>query len=241
MSKKPLSKSLAVVLAALAVAGVAEQREAEASEPERAAARGEAEAYAAYAAFAERHGMKPREGRALVIGIRGRDLARQLHPTRVVRAFDDTLVVLTPDGRVVELAASTHPWETEGRGAPDVDGDGRPDIGMIRPGKYLAVRRGARRNIGGGPTYHVLTRAGGGSLPGWRNTNQDEVYSPAERAASEARGDALTAVLFHQAAEGGPKAIGCQVLDASGMRRLAEEVGARFDYLLVDANAGAVP
>lgn len=199
------------------------------------------EAYARYAAFARRHGMAPSRDRALVIGIRGRDLRGELHDTRIVAAYDDTLVVLTPDRRVVTLPVSTHPWERAGPGVPDVNGDGAPDVGMIRPGKYVAVRRDPRRDIGGAPTFHVLTVAGRGKLPGWRNTDQDDTFSATERERSEARGDALTAVLFHRSGPGTPSPVGCQVLDAEGMQRLASEVGAKFDYLLVDANEVAVP
>lgn len=198
--------------------------------------------YASYAAFAARHGLGPRTNRALVIGVRGRDLAGNMHDTRVRREYDDTLVVLTADRRIVKLAASTHPWETEGGAdVPDVDRDGRPDVGMIRPGQYVAVRRDASRDIAGARTYQVTVPSGSDRLPGWRNTDHDDAYSPDERSASEARGDTLTAVLFHQGGDGAPKAVGCQVLDASGIRRLTAEAGARFDYLLVDADDEEVP
>lgn len=118
-----------------------------------------------------------------------------------------------------------------------MDGDGIVDVGMILEGRYLAIRRSVRRNIAGAPTYHLLTPKGSGRLPGIRNTDQDDRFSAAERRASKRRGDKLTAVLFHQeGGEGDPRPVGCQILDAEGMRVLAEEVGERFDYWLFDAN-----
>jgi hypothetical protein len=198
--------------------------------------------FATYAAFASQHGKAPSD-RTLVIGIRGRDPAGNLHPTRVSRVFDDTLIVLTPDKRAIVLPVSTHPWETQSTnaGVPDVDRDGRVDVGMIRPGTYRALKREAKRDIAGAGTYHVTMPEGRGTLPGYRNTDHDDVYSPAERTASESRSDGLTDVLFHVGGAGAPQAVGCQVLDASGIRRLVTEGGAGFDYLLVDANDESVP
>lgn len=201
-----------------------------------------ADDYTKYAVFARRHGMVLQPDRALVIGVRGRTVAGVVHEVRVRRAYDDLLLVLTPDRRVIRLAASTHPWEIEGgEGVPDVDRDGRPDVGILRPGKYIAVQRGSKQNILGARTYQVLKSDRSDKLPGVRNTDHDDVYSPAEHAASEARGDTLTAILFHQGGAGAPKAVGCQVLDADNMRRLIAEVGVQFDYLLVDARLEDVP
>lgn len=197
---------------------------------------------AAFEAFAAKRGLARRSDRALVIGIRGRAVDGTVHPTRVVRELDDTVIVLTPDARLVRLAASTHPWETNGTsGVPDVDHANGPDVGMIRPGIYVAVRRDESRNIAGARTYAVTTTAGGGAIPGWRNTDHDDRYSAEEVAASEAREDALTDILFHQAGAGAPPAVGCQVFDAAGIRRLSTEVGPRFDYLLVDVNSDPKP
>ncbi|MBX3205936.1 MAG: hypothetical protein KF764_12760 [Labilithrix sp.] len=224
-------------LAALSACAPAPEEAETASETSGQAVSG---SYDDYAAFAARHGSAPRAGQPLVIGIRGRDLAGNVHETRVTQTLDDTLVVLTPDERVVRLAVSTHPWETTGN-VPDVDGDGHGDVGMIRPGKYLAVQREASRDIGGARTYHVLTEGGADRLPGYRNTDHDDAYSADEREASDSRGDYLTAVLFHRGGEGTPPAVGCQVLDADGIRILAREGGARFDYLLVDANEEEIP
>ncbi len=198
--------------------------------------------FGAWASLAEGHGVRVRSDRPLVVGVRGRDIDGNVHPTRVTREFDDTLVVLTRDHRVVRLAVSTHPWEThDEEGAPDVDGDGTRDVGMIRPGVYSAERRASSRNIVGQPTFAVTTARGDGRLPGDRNTDHDDVYSAEEHDASTARSDRLTAVLFHRAGGGAPALIGCQGLDVEGMSVLAREGGDRFDYVLVDANAEDLP
>lgn len=196
-------------------------------------------AYARYTKFAKEHGVKQHRSRALVIGLRGRDIEGKLHKTRIRSAYNDTLIILTRDGRVIEYRASTHPWELEAPGIPDVDGDGKADVGMIRPGSYVALRRPDNRNIGGEPTYHLLTRSGSGKVPGYRNTDQDDVFSKAEQQASKKRGDTMTAVLFHR--EGGeddPRPVGCQIVEAERMGEFADEVGERFDYWLVDVSEG---
>lgn len=197
--------------------------------------------FGAWADVAVRHGVNVRSDRALVLGVRGRDVDGNVHPTRVTRVYDDTLVVLTRDRRVVRMPVSTHPWEPGSTSSPDVDGDGLGDVGMIRPGAYLAVRRPASRNIVGAPTFQITTRNGDDHLPGDRNTDHDDRYSAEERDASTSRRDNLTAVLFHRAGEGAPALIGCQGLDPDHIGVLAREGGDRFDYVLVDANDEAVP
>jgi hypothetical protein len=182
-----------------------------------------------------------RGGLVTVLGVRGQDVLGERRETSATRAYDDHVVVLDLDGRAWMLPAATHPWERTSTQAPDVDRDGAGDVGMIRPGVYLASARPASRNIAGSATYH-LTVAGRSDdrIPGWRDTDHDGVHSPAEQSASEARGDALTAVLFHRGGAAAPAAIGCQVLDEQAMRQLTELVGgprASFNYVLVDASA----
>jgi len=188
-------------------------------------------------------------GRVSVLGLRGRSLDGSWHDTYAVPDHDDTFLVLRPDGSLVEVAGSTHPFVSVSSAATDADGDGTGDVGMIRPvrgslahdpaapGHYVAVARPPARNIADRPTYAIRTADDRGGLPGWRDTDHDGLYSDEERAASETRGDRLTAVLFHQSGPGAPAAIGCQVFPAEGMARLVEAVGgadAIFDYILMD-------
>lgn len=228
------------ILSLLALAACASPVDARSTEAESSAASDLGPDFDAYAALADRHGVSIRPGRMLVIGLRGRDTDGTLHPTRVAKVFDDTLVLLTADHRAIRLPVSTHPWETHGD-VPDVNGDHVGDVGMIRPGVYLATRRSADRNIAGAPTFHITLPNGDERLPGDRNTDHDDSYSSAEHDASTARHDHLTAVLFHQAGAGAPALVGCQGLEKDGIGVLAREGGDDFDYLLVDANAEEIP
>ncbi len=179
-------------------------------------------------------------GWATVIGIRGLGRDRSTHDTRAQRTWDDLFVVLTRDGHALELDGSTHPWELNAEAATDANGDGVPDVGMVRPGEYVVIGRGSARLTGGLPAFDV-TRNGSGALPGFRDVNHDGIFDLAEREKSVARNDMVTAILFHRAGGGGaPVAIGCQVFDEVAMKTLEGAVGgpsARFNYVLVDASA----
>ena len=180
-----------------------------------------------------------RNGRATVVGLRGTSLDGERHAVSSFRAYDDLLVVLRADGTVLRLPLSTHPFERKGvSGVPDVDGDGSRDVGMIRPGLYEATGRGDGRFIAGHAAFDVRVAASGPRLlPGFRDTNHDGVFDEIERAASVARSDVLSAVLFHTGDGSAPPAVGCQVLPAGAMDDFVRAVGgsnATFDYVLVD-------
>jgi hypothetical protein len=163
--------------------------------------------------------------RPLVVGIRSKD-------THVKEAFDDVIVVKIAGKPDVTFAASTHPWFEDSPSATDADRDGVPDVGMLKPGRYRAHRAGTHF---GAPKYAVAQTNGKAAVPGWRNTNHDDVYSADEIAASERRGDLLTDILVHAAGKGSLPPIGCQVLAPDDMNALAELVGDDFDYELRDA------
>lgn len=177
--------------------------------------------------------------RPMVLGLRGLALQGSLHETRADVEFDDTLVVLRA-GIATELAGSTHPFLLASSHVPDVDRDGTGDVGLVRPGRYDVLPRPSSRDIVGQPTFHV-TVSGVDSIPGWRDTDHDGVISDAERAASERRGDRMSAILFHVGGDGAPAAVGCQVQSVESHRRFVAALGGRvaFDYVLVDARAYA--
>jgi hypothetical protein len=178
-------------------------------------------------------GIVNRDGRATVLSLRGRSVDGTAHDVVVTDADDDTFVVLSPDHTVTTLSGSTHPWQIDDNYPLDVDHDGRPDVGMVKPGRYLVVSQGI--DVAGAPSYYVYTEDGDYHLPAWENTDHDDRYSDEEKAASDERGDTVTDVLFHSQGPGAPVSIGCQVLSEESMVELADLVGESFDYILVDA------
>jgi len=181
-------------------------------------------------------------GQPTVLGIRGMSRDGQVHDTGSTRQYDDTMVVLTPDGRVREFAGATHPGQNRSSASPDVAGrnggrrDGAGDVGMINPGNFQVVPNGMRN---GAPSYHVRDESGrSGRLDGVRDTNHDGQFSTEERNRSAQRGDQLTAVLFHPGGSTRPSSIGCQTLSPSDYREFVDAIGggrSSFNYSLVDA------
>lgn len=201
-------------------------------------------AYETYAAFAQEYGgFTPTKGEVSVLGLRGVTTTGEQHATKFAHAFDDTFVVFGADGvTATRFAGSTHPFESSGvAGVPDVDGDGKEDVGMIKPGVYDVSAR--TQLIAGQPSYPVAQN-GSGKLPGWRDTNHDGVISDEEMLASVKRKDGLTDVLFHQGEGGAPPAVGCQVFPASEMADFVRAIGgakSHFRYVLVDVSMGELP
>jgi hypothetical protein len=162
-------------------------------------------------------------------------------------AYDDAFVLLAdgPTGPVVrEFKGATHPYQRNTRATVDVDHDGTPDVGTIRPGRYLMTRIQTDP-----PKLWIRTSATDPRVPTWRDTNHDGAVTDAERDASEARtagpqvgtdvGDFATEVLLHPGFDCvGPSgkafsSIGCQTAHVSDVAAVARFV--ELDYLLVDA------
>lgn len=197
----------------------------------------ERERYDHYAAIVRANGGEVcPNGQPTVLGLRGLSRDGTTHDTTSARRYDDTFVVLTPDGRVRELSGATHPGQNRSTMSPDVTGDGQGDVGMIRPGNYQVVPNGPH---GGNASYHVRTTTGGsGSLDGWRDTNQDGRFSASERTASEQRRDRLSGVLFHPGGDTAPRSVGCQTMSPDTYQQFVDSIGgprARFNFTLVDA------
>lgn len=177
-------------------------------------------------------------GQATVLGLRGVDANGNHHSTTFNKNYDDTFVVLKPNGTVEEFRGSTHSNPRYQPRAPDANGDGRGDLGMIRAGNYKVVPNGPHV---GAASYHVRTLGGSGNLPAYRDTNQSNTISQAEKDAARARGYVQTEILFHQSGTSDNGSMGCQTLSSADYNRFIQAVGgsrASFTYTLVEANGG---
>jgi peptidoglycan hydrolase-like protein with peptidoglycan-binding domain len=195
------------------------------------------EKYDYYAGIVRANGGKVNpNGQATVLGLRGLDGNGNRHATNFNKKYDDTFIVLKPNGTVQEFRGSTHSNPRYQPRAPDANRDGRGDLGMIRPGNYSVVPNGPHV---GNASYHVRTEGGSGSLPAYRDTDQSNSISQAERETSKARGYKQTEILFHQAGSNDNGSMGCQTIAASDFNRFISAVGGRnasYNYSLVDAN-----
>ena len=161
----------------------------------------------------------------------------------VSRSYQDMFYVLSPDKTVVSFKGSTVPGQNIGSaedGVPDVNRDGEPDVGMLAPGNFVAKTH----PFEGKAAFQILLankdpkKKPVDGLPTWRDTNHDGIYSDDEIAASQARGDKSTGVLFHGGAdEIHPESVGCMNLQPSQLLAFVAAVGganATFNYTLVD-------
>lgn len=154
-------------------------------------------------------------GQATVLGIRAQD--------GVTKKFEDKLVVLQPNGRVLELDGSTRPGNTTSRG-----------VAQIRTGNYQVVPNGPHY---GKPSWHVRTLGGSGNIPAMRDTNRDGRYSAAEKATRST----ATEILFHvpnpKYNDAIPTSIGCVNVKNADLQRFMSAIGGRgasFNFSLVD-------
>jgi hypothetical protein len=194
--------------------------------------------------WAEAHGVTIPAGRTVVIGKRRSGANR-------TDVYQDEIVVLRPDKTIARFVASTKPAQMPNPAGtvPDVNKDGRRDLGVVRPGIYEARGNedfglpGFERDA-----FRVYTTDGKTALPAWRDTSGDGVFSAAEKKASETQGHGITGILIHYgfAPNGtklggetyvGPWSVGCQNIMYAELDSFVAAVGgksATFTYAIVD-------
>jgi hypothetical protein len=179
--------------------------------------------------------------RPLLIGIRGvgvRDGLTDLETHELVArpAYDDAFICLTPEAvPPYVFPGATHPYQTDSRLSPDIDHDGRGDVGCIRPGHFeltLALEKPY-------PIFTLTLPGGSGNIPCFRDTSHDGKYSAAELSQMSF----ATAVLLHTGFDAPPdsehrSSIACQTCNVADLRYLASHArpyGRKLDYILADA------
>ena len=194
--------------------------------------------------WAEAHGVTIAAGKTVVIGKRRGGENR-------AEVYQDEIVVLRSDKTVVRFVASTKPAQLPDPAGtvPDVNSDGRRDLGVVRPGIYEARGDeafglpGHERNA-----FRVYTTDGKTALPAWRDTSGDGVFSAAEKQHSETRDHRITGILIHYgfapngtkvgaATYAGPWSVGCQNIIYSDLEAFVTAVGgasAKFTYAIVE-------
>jgi hypothetical protein len=183
--------------------------------------------------------------RPFLIGLRGAELgADETHPMRHRPAYDDTAVLLIRGFLPYIYPYSSHAYQLDSKLSPDVDGDGRGDVGSVRPGRYVLRRALLKPH----PIFTVETTSGSSRIPVHRDTGKhDGVISPEEAKASEERrkgnqvdqgGDYATAVLWHTGYDAPANAahrssIACATSSLKWLEIMAEHPV--IDYALINA------
>ncbi|MDB4939452.1 MAG: hypothetical protein JWP87_6424 [Labilithrix sp.] len=195
--------------------------------------------------WAEDHGVVIEPNKTTVIGKRRGNDARS-------DKYEDSLVVFEADGTLVRFVGTTKPAQMPSPGSavvPDVDDDGRKDLGIVRPGIYRAHGSvtyglpGYERN-----SFKVTTEDDESGLPAWRDLTGDGVFSPSEKMLSEQRKYTISGIYIHYgfAPAGttlgvdtyiGPWSVGCQNVQYKELDAFVQAVGgkdATFRYAIIE-------
>src|SRR5687767_1464168 len=119
----------------------------------------------------KRHGMVSEAGgyaleRPLLIGIRGAAPGDQeTHELHARPAYDDGFVLVQKNTMPMLFRGATHAYQVASRAAPDEDGDGRGDVGSIRPGRYVLTDTDSQPS----PIFNVANPDGTTRIRCWRD------------------------------------------------------------------------
>lgn len=198
--------------------------------------------------------------RPFLICLRGvRPFEENTHPMRSVAGYDDTGVLLWRGGQEI-FPMSSHAYQVNSKLSPDVDGDGRGDVGTIKPGRYLL----RDLKTGNYPTFALsmpwdprglapgtavdsmqAQARNPGAIPCYHDTDHDGMISHAE----EEPLYTATAILLHGGTDDPPDSphhfsIGCQCAALKWRQLMVERAAAvgngSMDYVLIRAESAAL-
>lgn len=188
--------------------------------------------------------------RPLLIAIRGAAPGdEQTHEMHARPAYDDSMVLVQKTTMPMLVRGATHSYQLDSKLSPDVDGDGRGDVGSIRPGRFVLTDLGARPY----PIFSVALPDGSTKIPCWRDLGRhDGVIDAAERERAETatKGNQVneagyysTAVLLHTGFDAPPdsdhrSSISCLTANfrhLEVMRDAAKATRGKLDCILIDA------
>jgi hypothetical protein len=189
--------------------------------------------------------------RPLLIAIRGAAPGdEQTHALHAKPVYDDAFCLVQKTTMPMLFPGATHSYQLDSKLSPDVDGDGRGDVGSIRPGRLVLTDRGAQPY----PIFEVSLPNGDKLIPCWRDTGKhDGVIDDAERERAEtatkgpqvnATGYYSTAVLMHTGWDAPPdsehrSSISCLTANfrhLDVMRDAARHSEGKLDCILIDAD-----
>jgi hypothetical protein len=181
-------------------------------------------------------------------------VAKRKGATKRSMVYEDEFVVFQADGNITRFIGTTKPAQmprAESSVVPDVDKDGRKDLGIVRPGTYVAhgsVTYGI-------PDYErtafkIKMADGDGYLPAWRDLSGDGVYSDDEKTTAVQRDYKISGIYIHygfadsgtklgSTTYNGPWSVGCQNIKYAELDAFVAAVGgadAQFQFSIVDAN-----
>jgi LysM repeat protein len=148
-------------------------------------------------------------------------------------SYDDTIIVMQKgaDGKVSaqEFRGNTDPaYSTSGKFGPDMNGDGKREIGQLVTGSYRYTREpGTYKKSGQGFFRSQTVQAA------TRDTNGDGRFTSADMIDRKSAGRSM---LIHAGGTNSTGSAGCQTMSPSTYRSFLDAVGSQstFSYVLVN-------